>query len=105
MFDSSSYDNPTPVAHADASRDVLPRGGISQEFGTLRLFCQEHPRHTLWDLVREIRLIIPYSENSQLPVIRRPAKTCVGEHCRLQKRNECQVPFWKSAKSHSQYLY
>ncbi|GFW09077.1 hypothetical protein TNCV_3081691 [Trichonephila clavipes] len=27
MFDSSSYVNPTPLAHADASRDVLPRGG------------------------------------------------------------------------------
>ncbi|GFX44727.1 hypothetical protein TNCV_1802081, partial [Trichonephila clavipes] len=26
MFDSSSYDNPTPLAHADASRDVFPRG-------------------------------------------------------------------------------
>ncbi|GFY03928.1 uncharacterized protein TNCV_1197071 [Trichonephila clavipes] len=26
MFDSSSYDNPTPLAHADTSRDVLPRG-------------------------------------------------------------------------------
>ncbi|GFW66086.1 uncharacterized protein TNCV_589121 [Trichonephila clavipes] len=26
MFDSSSYDNPTPQAHANASRDVLPRG-------------------------------------------------------------------------------
>ncbi|GFV71912.1 uncharacterized protein TNCV_2458471 [Trichonephila clavipes] len=30
MFDSSSYDNPTPLAHADASRDVFPRGGTSQ---------------------------------------------------------------------------
>ncbi|GFT90168.1 uncharacterized protein TNCV_1347691 [Trichonephila clavipes] len=30
MFDSSSYDNPTHLAHADASRDVLPRGGTSQ---------------------------------------------------------------------------
>ncbi|GFX89659.1 uncharacterized protein TNCV_3710911 [Trichonephila clavipes] len=30
MFDSSSYDNPTPLARADASRDVLPRGGTSQ---------------------------------------------------------------------------
>ncbi|GFV11051.1 hypothetical protein TNCV_2717961 [Trichonephila clavipes] len=29
MFDSSSYDNPTPLAHADASRDVFPRGGTS----------------------------------------------------------------------------
>ncbi|GFV45019.1 uncharacterized protein TNCV_2169781 [Trichonephila clavipes] len=25
-----SYDNPTPLAHADTSRDVLPRGGTSQ---------------------------------------------------------------------------
>ncbi|GFY35042.1 hypothetical protein TNCV_5044171 [Trichonephila clavipes] len=32
MFDSSSYDNPTPLAHADASRDVFPRG----ERGTVR---------------------------------------------------------------------
>ncbi|GFW04840.1 hypothetical protein TNCV_4880751 [Trichonephila clavipes] len=30
MFDSSSYDNPTPLAHADTLRDVLPRGGTSQ---------------------------------------------------------------------------
>ncbi|GFT65345.1 hypothetical protein TNCV_1559841 [Trichonephila clavipes] len=28
MFDSSSYVNPTPLAHADASRDVLPRGAL-----------------------------------------------------------------------------
>ncbi|GFV04014.1 hypothetical protein TNCV_916391 [Trichonephila clavipes] len=26
MFDPSSFVNPTPLAHADASRDVLPRG-------------------------------------------------------------------------------
>ncbi|GFU01160.1 uncharacterized protein TNCV_2976271 [Trichonephila clavipes] len=28
MFDSSSFVNPTSLAHADASRDVLPSGGI-----------------------------------------------------------------------------
>ncbi|GFT08611.1 hypothetical protein TNCV_661841 [Trichonephila clavipes] len=28
---SCSYVNPTPLAHADTSRDVLPRGGTSQE--------------------------------------------------------------------------
>ncbi|GFW07920.1 uncharacterized protein TNCV_3920531 [Trichonephila clavipes] len=28
MFDSSSYDNPTPLAHADTSRDVFPRGEL-----------------------------------------------------------------------------
>ncbi|GFS58697.1 uncharacterized protein TNCV_4518431 [Trichonephila clavipes] len=30
MFDSSSYDIPTPLTHAVTSRDVLPRGGTSQ---------------------------------------------------------------------------
>ncbi|GFW51363.1 uncharacterized protein TNCV_3254921 [Trichonephila clavipes] len=30
MFDLSSFANPTPLAHADTSRDVLPRGGTSQ---------------------------------------------------------------------------
>ncbi|GFY33420.1 uncharacterized protein TNCV_2226901 [Trichonephila clavipes] len=30
MLDSSSYDNPTPLARAGTSRDVLPRGGTSQ---------------------------------------------------------------------------
>ncbi|GFW69373.1 hypothetical protein TNCV_487221 [Trichonephila clavipes] len=30
MFDPSSFLNPTPLAHADTSRDVLPRGGTSQ---------------------------------------------------------------------------
>ncbi|GFU32330.1 uncharacterized protein TNCV_3838891 [Trichonephila clavipes] len=30
MFDPSSFANPTPLAHADTSRDVLPRGGTSQ---------------------------------------------------------------------------
>ncbi|GFX76547.1 hypothetical protein TNCV_3162651 [Trichonephila clavipes] len=28
MFDSSSYVIPTPLAHADILRDVLPRGGV-----------------------------------------------------------------------------
>ncbi|GFS98897.1 integrase catalytic domain-containing protein [Trichonephila clavipes] len=34
MFASSSYVNPTPLAHADTSRDVLPRGdkGIHWKF-------------------------------------------------------------------------
>ncbi|GFW22616.1 uncharacterized protein TNCV_2764281 [Trichonephila clavipes] len=30
MFDPSSFANPTPLAQADTSRDVLPRGGTSQ---------------------------------------------------------------------------
>ncbi|GFS78241.1 uncharacterized protein TNCV_3172011 [Trichonephila clavipes] len=35
MYDSSPYVNPTPLAHADASRDVLPRGVPSWYGGTL----------------------------------------------------------------------
>ncbi|GFS79416.1 hypothetical protein TNCV_3006291 [Trichonephila clavipes] len=30
MFDPSSFANPTPLAHADTTRDVLPRGDTSQ---------------------------------------------------------------------------
>ncbi|GFV74890.1 uncharacterized protein TNCV_1041281 [Trichonephila clavipes] len=30
MFDPSSFANPTPLAHADTSRDVFSRGGTSQ---------------------------------------------------------------------------
>ncbi|GFW43554.1 hypothetical protein TNCV_4769061 [Trichonephila clavipes] len=30
MFDPSSFANPTPLAHADTSRDVLPKGSTSQ---------------------------------------------------------------------------
>ncbi|GFS81886.1 hypothetical protein TNCV_1545031 [Trichonephila clavipes] len=30
MFDPSSFANHTPLAHADTSRDVLPREGTSQ---------------------------------------------------------------------------
>ncbi|GFV21418.1 hypothetical protein TNCV_2371751 [Trichonephila clavipes] len=42
MFDPSSFANPTPLALADTSRDVLPRGGTSQR---VRSFC----RH-IWTL-------------------------------------------------------
>ncbi|GFU51638.1 uncharacterized protein TNCV_82681 [Trichonephila clavipes] len=30
MFNPSSFANPTPLTHADASRNVLPKGGTSQ---------------------------------------------------------------------------
>ncbi|GFX47050.1 hypothetical protein TNCV_316721 [Trichonephila clavipes] len=35
MFDPSSFAGPTPLAHADTSRDVLPRGETSQSQGFL----------------------------------------------------------------------
>ncbi|GFV34180.1 hypothetical protein TNCV_3483901 [Trichonephila clavipes] len=37
MFDPSSFANPTPLAHADTSKDVLPRGGTSQHRGSILL--------------------------------------------------------------------
>ncbi|GFV03837.1 hypothetical protein TNCV_2667591 [Trichonephila clavipes] len=46
MFDASSFADPTPLAHSDASRDVFPRGGTS-ELGLLgrvetkqNMFCK-----------------------------------------------------------------
>ncbi|GFW72505.1 hypothetical protein TNCV_3797331 [Trichonephila clavipes] len=41
MFDPSSFVNPTPLAHADASRDVFPRGGTSRyiRLAEYDLFC------------------------------------------------------------------
>ncbi|GFV61722.1 hypothetical protein TNCV_188801 [Trichonephila clavipes] len=39
MFDPSSFVNPTPLAHADTSRDVLPRG---EDYGAFKL-----RKHTL----------------------------------------------------------
>ncbi|GFU81871.1 hypothetical protein TNCV_2536801 [Trichonephila clavipes] len=36
MSDPSCFANPTPLAHADTSRDVLPRGGTSQHYSAAR---------------------------------------------------------------------
>ncbi|GFY02614.1 hypothetical protein TNCV_3504941 [Trichonephila clavipes] len=44
MFDPSSFVNPTPLAHADASRDVLPRGAPY-------LILQHGPTPTKWKSV------------------------------------------------------
>ncbi|GFV12780.1 hypothetical protein TNCV_1367501 [Trichonephila clavipes] len=69
MFDSSSYVNPTPLAHADTSRDVLLRGGTSQLFpqkvhlveisanvGLKPMFEQGY--HTFW-LQKQIPILYP----------------------------------------------
>ncbi|GFW37825.1 hypothetical protein TNCV_4630301 [Trichonephila clavipes] len=62
MFDSSSYVNPTPLAHADTSRDVLPRGGTSQTIcksytGSKSLVYADTPQ-TLDHLEDNIRRVI-----------------------------------------------
>ncbi|GFX50593.1 uncharacterized protein TNCV_2721801 [Trichonephila clavipes] len=58
MFDPSSFVNPTPLAHADASRDVLPRGGPGAHIfpccfpqkrgrGSLVIKVSDHGRHDM----------------------------------------------------------
>ncbi|GFU86091.1 uncharacterized protein TNCV_3937601 [Trichonephila clavipes] len=42
MFDPSSFANPTPLAHADTSRDLLPRGGTTQLDCKLNLDLSEN---------------------------------------------------------------
>ncbi|GFV48532.1 hypothetical protein TNCV_5068171 [Trichonephila clavipes] len=37
MLDPSSFANPTPLAHTDTSKDVLPRGGASQHLRSNRI--------------------------------------------------------------------
>ncbi|GFX73814.1 jerky-like protein [Trichonephila clavipes] len=44
MFDSSSFANPTPLADADTSRDVLPRGGTSQLLSEVSLSLPYLPK-------------------------------------------------------------
>ncbi|GFW16467.1 hypothetical protein TNCV_443421 [Trichonephila clavipes] len=45
MFDSSSYDNPKPLAHADASRYVLPRGALLSHKNETAAFDSTLPKH------------------------------------------------------------
>ncbi|GFV00955.1 hypothetical protein TNCV_1387691 [Trichonephila clavipes] len=62
MYDSSSFANPTPLAHADTSRDVLPRGGTSQielssEYQSARMLAVRSEAngvhlHSLWPRLR-----------------------------------------------------
>ncbi|GFW21938.1 hypothetical protein TNCV_4822211 [Trichonephila clavipes] len=58
MFDPSSLANPTPLAHADASRDVLPRRGTSQPY--VANLPQTRPtNHCLFNTSRLYRIFAP----------------------------------------------
>ncbi|GFV17046.1 hypothetical protein TNCV_655991 [Trichonephila clavipes] len=60
MFDPSSFANPTPLAHADTSRDVLPRGGTSQPYikGYVKSLVYADKPQTLDHLEDNIRRVI-----------------------------------------------
>ncbi|GFW32170.1 hypothetical protein TNCV_2601961 [Trichonephila clavipes] len=42
MFPSSSFVNPTPLAHADTPRDILPRWGISQNMWSYVILLEKN---------------------------------------------------------------
>ncbi|GFY22429.1 hypothetical protein TNCV_2176901 [Trichonephila clavipes] len=48
-----SFANPTPLAHADASRDVLPRGGTSQSLHLKLGFDITRCAVVYWDIFPE----------------------------------------------------
>ncbi|GFX27931.1 hypothetical protein TNCV_3083521 [Trichonephila clavipes] len=83
MFDPSSFVKPTHLAHADASRDVLPRGGTSKnDSSTSCSFAgSSNPKDGL-----KSEKIIPYSYSLH------PTGDCEGsvvrESCLLQERLE-----------------
>ncbi|GFX71291.1 hypothetical protein TNCV_3410611 [Trichonephila clavipes] len=53
MFNPSSFVNPTPLAHADTSRDVLPMGGtsITNSVSLARVFFLIISFRTQWQRV------------------------------------------------------
>ncbi|GFX41851.1 hypothetical protein TNCV_389641 [Trichonephila clavipes] len=55
MIPSSYFVNPTPLAHADTSRDVLPRGGASQHPPTKYDAVASHRRRDLGQIFLEKR--------------------------------------------------
>ncbi|GFW16365.1 zinc finger MYM-type protein 1 [Trichonephila clavipes] len=45
MFDPSPFASPTPLAHTDTSRDVLPRGGTSQKYYSIAMDSEPDLSH------------------------------------------------------------
>ncbi|GFX94259.1 retrovirus-related Pol polyprotein from transposon 412 [Trichonephila clavipes] len=68
MIPSSSFVNPTPLAHADTSRDVLPRGGTSQsavfkntnkqESHSMTLFLEDFSQECITSVLSVFLLIV-----------------------------------------------
>ncbi|GFU69417.1 hypothetical protein TNCV_3887351 [Trichonephila clavipes] len=62
MFDSSSFVNPTPLAHSDTSRDVLPKGGKSQNVSLLPVSCLNYGGGDIGGIIysTEVELLLGY---------------------------------------------
>ncbi|GFY05601.1 putative DD41D transposase [Trichonephila clavipes] len=97
MFDPSSFVNPTPLAHADTSRDVLPRGGTSQPMDELFLqgpYSDEKYR-------REIHILLEVEANPQVYVEKplHPEKLTVW--CALRAGGIIGPYFFKNDEDHN----
>ncbi|GFX97952.1 hypothetical protein TNCV_4906031 [Trichonephila clavipes] len=64
MFDPSSFADPTPLAYADASRDVLPRRGTSKEIVDVLAASPSTNKFILTD-DKDNGVVIPLSKGSK----------------------------------------
>ncbi|GFX34198.1 hypothetical protein TNCV_2894051 [Trichonephila clavipes] len=67
MFDPSSFDNPTALAHADTSRDVFPRGGVVGEM--IAQGANEHIRDCHFDNVLHLAMRHCYNKLAVVSVL------------------------------------
>ncbi|GFW67258.1 uncharacterized protein TNCV_2698681 [Trichonephila clavipes] len=95
MFDSSSYDNPTPLAHADTLRDVLPRGGTSQwrptrsSHGTFhQLFGSTLVQNTATDFAQ-----LKAALSKAFPAIQNKKELEIRFYASQQRQNQEQTDF------------
>ncbi|GFV68041.1 hypothetical protein TNCV_1873231 [Trichonephila clavipes] len=65
MYDPSSFANPTPLAHADTSRDVLPRGGTSHDGLQGQMVLREAQVTSLNEIKNALEDLI--EDNTQTP--------------------------------------
>ncbi|GFU14440.1 uncharacterized protein TNCV_329011 [Trichonephila clavipes] len=92
MFDPSSFADPTPLAHADTSRDVLPRGAETFYFNVLEILRTiTHPLST------EVRARIAFNELDKCNAVRNAIPPTSSLKIQLGKDNSSRkdVPSWK----------
>ncbi|GFV49018.1 hypothetical protein TNCV_5065021 [Trichonephila clavipes] len=66
MFNPSSFTNPTPLAHADTSRDVLPRRARISRQSNRRCWRSPQPRATAL-VQRDFGCVLGVQQTKQLP--------------------------------------
>ncbi|GFT57255.1 hypothetical protein TNCV_1692531 [Trichonephila clavipes] len=82
MFDPSSFVNPTPLAHADASRYVLPRG---DRWGS-RIYFDSYLS------------LIEMSEDSRSLIMGRPLIAITGRPFTKTIQTRLSTSYWENKK-------